>query len=270
MALGELGDERALQPLENMDIAVVHPKLMNAVRNAIYQINTKNSGTDAYPSTHIVDNKTTIHSELPVAVNENAPVPKSKAKRGPKNIVIIALSLIHHCHPARRHRGGRVYAALPPVWTEQLPFENSTGQYQSIVMYRNATDVTYDNLTKFLKSDDIESLVQAEPGYKCVEFAVRLHDDAEVDGINCTVTGTDISGGIPGHSLDVFYTTDKGAVYVDPTSMNVSENDFGGIPYDKVILLRDTWVQTFPLSTPITCVSWGRYTATRRRLATTS
>ncbi len=277
-ALGELGDERALKPLENMDISVINPKLTNAVRNAIYHLNNKKSGQDVYGHCDFCGKtEQVLHmcnycgevfcsehqsreshrcSPIQAAVSPansiitiDSPVPAQQAdeKRSKKNIVIIAAS-IFVILILLAGIGAVAYTLLfPPIWTEQLQFKNSTGQLQSMVMYRNATDVTYDNLTRFLSSSDIERQVQAEPDYKCVEFAVLLHDDAEIDGINGTIIGTEMSGDIPGHALDVFYTTDRGVVYVDTSSMNVSANDFGGIPYDKVILLRDTWVQDFPL-----------------------
>jgi hypothetical protein len=89
-------------------------------------------------------------------------------------------------------------------------------------MYRNATDVTYDNLTVYLSINDIEYLVYADPDYKPVEYAAFLHDKAEAGGINCTVIGCGIVNEVPSNAILSFSTTDKGMVYVDPTAMNVS------------------------------------------------
>ncbi len=63
---------------------------------------------------------------------------------------------------------------FPPVWTERLPFLNSTGQFDVITVYRNATDVSYANLTSFLDevSPGLQEAIAADPGYRCVEYAV--------------------------------------------------------------------------------------------------
>jgi len=134
---------------------------------------------------------------------------------------------------------------FPPVWTEKLPYKNSSGQYQTVTMYRNATDVTYENLTVFLNANDIEYLVYADPGYKPVEYAALLHDRAEASGINCTVLGSGIVNGCPSNAIVSFLTTDRGMVYVDPTAMNVSQSDYT-VPIGEIRLLRDRWTTLRP------------------------
>ncbi len=134
---------------------------------------------------------------------------------------------------------------FPPVWTETLPYKNSTGQYQTVTIYRNATDVTYDNLTIFLAANDIEYLVYADPDYKPVEYAALLHDRAEAGGINCTVIGSGLVNSVPSNAIVSFLTTDKGMVYVDPTAMNVSQDDYT-VPFDEIRLLRDHWTTPTP------------------------
>src|SRR5271157_445159 len=286
IVLGEMGDERALKPLENMDIVIAdYPALMNAVRNSIYLINKKKSGPDVYnrcklcgknaqilhtcghcggafcdehmrPADHQCPSlqppaepeSTSTIKNIIDAVKENArePAPKKERASHKNTIAIAAAAVIILVLLAGI--GVAAYTVLfPAVWTEQLPFKNSTGQYESIVMYRNVTDLTYDNLTKFIQGEDIESLVASDANYRPVEYAVDLHDDAETRGINCTVKGTEIVNNMPEHALDVFYTTDKGLVYVDPTGMNVSQADYDNIPYGSIILLRNTWVQSFPI-----------------------
>jgi hypothetical protein len=135
---------------------------------------------------------------------------------------------------------------FPPVWTEKLPFLNSTGQYDVITVYRNATDVDYANLTVFLAdvTPALEKAVSADPGYRCVEYAVLLHDEAERRGINCSVAGRGGSSagmGIPKNALVAFLTTDRGLVCVDLTAMNVSAGDYPGMDFSRVVLARDTW-----------------------------
>lgn len=143
--------------------------------------------------------------------------------------------------------GGIVtYSILfPPVWTEQLAYKNSTGQYQAVTMYRNATDVSYDNLTIFLAANDVEPLVYADPDYRPVEYAALLHDKAEAGGINCTVIGSGIIDDTPENAIVAFSTTDNGMVYVDPTAMNVSQEDYT-VSFGEIRLLREWWTTPTP------------------------
>lgn len=143
---------------------------------------------------------------------------------------------------------------FPPVWTEKLPFKNSTGQYDVVVKYRNATDVTAGNLSAFLAeaSPPLESAVDADEQFRCVEYAVALHNEAEQRQINCSVVGTDMLGGAPLHAVVQFSTTDGGVVYVDPTAMNVSASDYEasagseGLDFTKVKFLRGHWTGRQP------------------------
>ncbi len=114
-----------------------------------------------------------------------------------------------------------------------------------VTLYRNATDVSYDNLTAFLAANDIEQLVYADPGYKPVEYAALLHDKAESSGINCTVIGSSIADDMPANAIDAFKTTDKGMVYVDTTAMNVSQANYT-VPFDEIRLLREWWTTPTP------------------------
>ena len=112
-------------------------------------------------------------------------------------------------------------------------------------MYRNATNVPYNNLTTFLEANDIEPLVYADPVYRPVEYAALLHDKAEAGGINCTIIGSGITSDMPANAVVAFLTTDRGMVYVDPTAMNVSQNNYI-VPYDSIKLLRDWWTTPTP------------------------
>jgi hypothetical protein len=50
---------------------------------------------------------------------------------------------------------------------------------------------------------------------------------------------------VPSNALVSFLTTDKGMVYVDPTAMNVSREDYT-VPFDEIRLLRDHWTTPTP------------------------
>lgn len=135
-----------------------------------------------------------------------------------------------------------------PVWTETLDYKNSTGQYCLVTKYRNATDPGYPDLKEFLDAENLtlKAAIDVDDGYRPVEYAVRLHDDAQRSRINCSLVPVGVSGGYPGHVLVAFYTKDSGMVFVDPTAMNVSSGDYPGLWYDRIIFLRDQWNQTLP------------------------
>lgn len=137
---------------------------------------------------------------------------------------------------------------FPPVWSEQLPFKNSTGQYDTVTKYRNATDVSSANLSLFLASISpaLEASIFADSNYRPVEYAVLLHDEAQRRQINCTIIGTDMAGNVPGHALVAFHTTDGGMVYADLTAMNVSASDYAGLDFSRIQLLRQTWRHALP------------------------
>lgn len=166
--------------------------------------------------------------------------------KGPVNrIVIIALLLVVMLLSG----AGAivVYDILfPAIWDEPLPFKNSTGQYQMVTNYRNATDVTHENLTKFIASKDLEQMINSDPEYRCVEYAAYLHNEAEAGGINCSIIGTGLKGEVPDHAVNVFYTTDRGLVYVDCSSKNVSQQDYSSLPIEKIVFTRNKWTEKLP------------------------
>ena len=82
-------------------------------------------------------------------------------------IVLIAILVIT--------AGAFVYIILtPPVWSEQLQYKNSTGQLQSIVIYRNATDLPYSNVSSFIASEktQVEAAIAADTMERPVEYGV--------------------------------------------------------------------------------------------------
>lgn len=110
-----------------------------------------------------------------------------------------------------------------PVWTEHLPILNATGQDVTITDYRNATNVTYANLTIFLENDHTEDTLYVDPNYTCSDFAAALHDNAEANGIKCGIVNVQFEGRPIGHAFDVFPTSDKGLIFVDATGLNSTQ-----------------------------------------------
>lgn len=140
-----------------------------------------------------------------------------------------------------------LYAIIFPVyWTERLPISNASGQALTITEYRYASNVSYAELAAFLANDTTYLADYDYPNYTCGDFAVRLHNDAEAQGIRCGVVGvafnasdnnaSDLSlihdnGSIQGHGFDVFNTTDRGIVYVDTTGITKQAKQEGYQPH---------------------------------------
>lgn len=126
---------------------------------------------------------------------------------------------------------------------------DDTGDFIVLINNKNATNPTYTQLVSFLQSDTtdeypymgtivsphsyyppaesyvdltrIQNIIDgtAKPSNPdvCGDFAERLHNDAEMDGIRCAYVSVDLS--IGQHALDAFQTTDDGIVYVDDTGV---------------------------------------------------
>lgn len=136
---------------------------------------------------------------------------------------------------------------------------DDTGDFIILINNKKAVNPTYAQLVNFLQSDTtdefpyvytdlstgsyygtaashvdlpriqkiIDGTEQPNPPDICGDFAERLHNDAEIDGIRCAYVAIQLSSypdpdnlGIPsnsGHALDAFQTTDDGLVYVDDT-----------------------------------------------------
>lgn len=124
-----------------------------------------------------------------------------------------------------------------PVWTEQLPVVNATGHQVTITNYRNATNITYANLTAFLESDQTEDALYVYPTYTCADFAIALHDNAEAHGIKSGIVCVDFEGKSIGHAFNVFPTDDKGLIYVDATGMNATQLRYNLTPVKAAVYL---------------------------------
>jgi hypothetical protein len=124
---------------------------------------------------------------------------------------------------------------------------DDTGKFIVLINNKNAADPTYSQLVSFLKGDKtdeypyidtnnapdtyygtakshvdltriqniIDGISQPDNPDVCSDFAERLHNDAEMDGIRCAYVSVDLSTGL--HALDAFQTTDKGLIYIDDT-----------------------------------------------------
>ena len=127
---------------------------------------------------------------------------------------------------------------------------DDAGDFIVLINNKNAIDPTYTQLISFLESDTtdeypyittnktlgfysgtaeshvdlarVQKIINgtAQPGDPdiCADFAERLHNDAEMDGIRCAYVSLELS--IGGHAIDAFQTTDRGLIYIDDTGIS--------------------------------------------------
>jgi hypothetical protein len=101
---------------------------------------------------------------------------------------------------------------------------NASGERMYIHNNPDSHDPTYQEMVNFILSDDTDRIPYNSYSFVCIDFAVRVHDNAERANITSAVVCSMFSDGI-GHALNAFNTTDRGWVYVDCT---------GGDPGDPI------------------------------------
>lgn len=86
-----------------------------------------------------------------------------------------------------------------------------------VILFHNdaATDPTFDQLVTFLKNDQTEKLKYIPGKFVCSNFAETLQHNATRAGYRCGWVAVTFSDGSPGHSCNVFRTTDRGIIFID-------------------------------------------------------
>lgn len=79
-----------------------------------------------------------------------------------------------------------------------------------------ATDPTYTELINFLVNDNTDRIPYDFENFVCADFAERVHNNAESNGIRAAYVIIDEKR-LNGHALNAFNTVDKGLIYVDCT-----------------------------------------------------
>lgn len=95
----------------------------------------------------------------------------------------------------------------------KLDYLGADGHHINLTENSSTTDVTYDQLIKFLDEDKTDQM-QYNGTFQCADFAEMLHNNAEAAGINCGFTAISFKHGI-GHACNVFDTTDRGLIFID-------------------------------------------------------
>ena len=91
------------------------------------------------------------------------------------------------------------------------------GEPIELVQNSAAADVSWDQLRQFLSDDRTDRIRYDDDTFVCADFAETLHNNAEEAGIRAGYVFIQFPGETPAHTCNVFYTTDRGRVYVDDT-----------------------------------------------------
>jgi len=102
----------------------------------------------------------------------------------------------------------------------------------------SAVNPTWEALSTFLATDETDKLTYQEDIFDCSQFAERLHNNAEAQGIRSAFVMVFFDNDIVGHSLNAFLTIDKGLVFIDDTGHSDSEQP---IPLGCVKIPPQPW-----------------------------
>jgi hypothetical protein len=140
---------------------------------------------------------------------------------------------------------------------------DDSGDFIVLINNENASDPSYSQIVTFLQQDEtdqfpyiytlsppgmyygsaesnvdlehIQNIIDAtaQPGdpHVCADFAERLHNNAELDGIRCAYVSVGLAGS-EGHACNAFQTTDRGLIYIDCTGISDS---YGPDNNDKIV-----------------------------------
>lgn len=115
-----------------------------------------------------------------------------------------------------------------------LPVTNGSDATRMYIHnYPNTANPTSEELFNFLKNDLTNSRSYVFGSFVCIDFAIMLHDNAELSGIKSGVVTIEFYDKEVGHALNVFNTTDKGLIYVDTT--NDTYDVFSGESYSEYL-----------------------------------
>jgi hypothetical protein len=79
-----------------------------------------------------------------------------------------------------------------------------------------AKNVSYNKLRDFLIKDNTQHKEYIQGKFACSHFCMMLHDKAETAGIRCGLVIIHYKKLDYGHVLNVFDTTDRGIIYIEP------------------------------------------------------
>jgi len=105
------------------------------------------------------------------------------------------------------------------VYNDVQPPYYGADPNKTVILVNNesATNPTWQELKKFLRSDKTDDN-DYMPGIRvCAEFAAQLHNNAEEAGIRAAWVAIEFEDDSQGHAINAFETTNVGLVFIDNT-----------------------------------------------------
>jgi len=139
--------------------------------------------------------------------------------------------------------GTQVFSAVRPPYV--------SGNLKEITLINNsaATNPTWKQLEVFLLADKTDKKLYVPGVYECGNFAMQLHNNAEVRGIRTAFVAVAFQSGIP-HALNAFKTGDMGLVFIDDTgsthpielaNLDLKVQLKKGEPYAASLVFSEGW-----------------------------
>jgi len=108
-------------------------------------------------------------------------------------------------------------ASLEEKLQGALPYSKADGTPITLQNnYGEVSNPTWGELKAFLEGDDTANIRYCHSTFLCGDFAERLHNNAESEGVRAGVAIVYFEGQFTPHALNVFYTLDRGLVFIDP------------------------------------------------------
>jgi len=115
------------------------------------------------------------------------------------------------------------------VYTSKHFFYYNGGYDQGlkkINLYNNpcARNPTFSQLISFLKKDKTDLMLYVDNSFVCADFAEKLHNNAEHQGLRCGYARVYCTDGST-HTCNAWNTADKGLVFTDSTGIDYHSQD---------------------------------------------
>lgn len=121
--------------------------------------------------------------------------------------------------------------AMSNIFKGETPlYLKADGTRIELVNKPGALDPSWDELNAFIAADETDKITYVVNKWDCVDYAERLHNNAEAAGIKAAFMALSFQGESIGHAANAFNTTDRGLVYVDCTGQEYFDHLLKNIP----------------------------------------
>lgn len=112
----------------------------------------------------------------------------------------------------------------------------AAGEPVKLIDNESSHDPTWNELMAFLKEDNTDRILYQNNSFDCVDFAERLHNNAEKAGIRAAYVSIEFQDLEKGHAINAFQTTDKGLTFIDSTGALYPLGELDS--YDKIAYIE--------------------------------